>query len=147
MRRLGVALAVVLTVSPFVSGCSGDPTEDYCQAVEAHQRQLGEIAASTEPGALFDALEAYRELQEDAPPDLRDEWEDVVGRIERLRDAVEDAGIDPATYDPGELKDLSQQDRQAVTAAARALGEPTTREAMAGIEQQALDVCGTPLSQ
>jgi hypothetical protein len=140
-------LAGLLVPGLLVAGC-GEQGDDYCAEVREHQEALTEIAASGERGALFDALAIYRQLQDEAPPDLADEWSQVVGRLAALEQAVEDAGVDPATYDPQDPpEDLPQQDRTAIRGAARDLGAPETTEAMEGIEQQALDVCKTPLAQ
>ncbi|WP_107774513.1 hypothetical protein [Nocardioides sediminis] len=136
------ALALVLAI-----GCASDQ-ETYCEAVEEHRAELSDIAASGEPGAVLGALDAYRDLRDEAPRDIGDEWTQVVTRLEGLQDALDDAGVDPGSYDPRVTPDeLAAEDRKAIEAAARALGEARTVEAMAGIEQQALDVCGTPLSQ
>lgn len=144
MRRL---LAALLAAA-LLSGCGGGDDDDYCAAVEEHQAELSEIAASGDAGAIFDALPAYRDLQEAAPPDLSDEWTQVIGRLTTLQEALEDAGIDPSSYHPKEPPaDLTDEQRAAVEGAARDLGEPATVRAMTGIEQQALDVCKTPLSQ
>lgn len=136
------ALALVLA-----TGCASEQ-ETYCQAVEDHRAELSDIAASQEPGAVLGALDAYRDLRDKAPRDIGDEWTQVVTRLEGLRGALDEAGVDPASYDPAVTPDeLPAEDRKAIEAAARDLGEARTVEAMAGIEQQALDVCGTPLSQ
>lgn len=122
--------------------------DGYCATVQEHQRELSDIAASGEPGALFDTLPAYRDLQDAAPTDLRDEWSTVVNRIEALEVALEEAGVDPADYDPETTpNELPDDQRQAVETAARDLGDVGTVEAMAGIEQQALDVCKVPLTE
>ncbi len=144
MRRvLGLALAAVV-----LSGCGGDETSAYCESVKDHQRELSDIVGSNEPSAIFDALDAYRDLEEQAPRDLGDEWSQVIGRLETLESALDDAGIDPATYDPKtSLKSLPAAQRRAIEGAARDLGDEGTMSAMAGIEQQALDVCKMPLSQ
>lgn len=141
-----LALAVVVAASLLV-GCGGDATSDYCESVQEHQRELSDVAASSEPGAIFDALDAYRDLEEDAPRDLRDEWDQVIGRIGALQDALDEADVDPSTYDSKTLEDLPPAQRRAIQGAARDLGDEATVSAMAGIEQQALDVCKTPLSQ
>lgn len=131
-----------------LTGCGGDARDAYCETVAEHQAELGEIAASPSPGALFEALDHYRDLAEEAPRDLTDEWRQVIGRIESLASALEQAGVDPSTYDPEvTLDQLAADDRRVVRNAARDLGDEQTREAMRGIEQQALDVCQTPLSQ
>ena len=71
------------------------------------------LTAGTEPGAVFGAFDHHRDLADDAPPDLRDEWTQVIRRIEALEAALDEATV----------------------------------QAMAGIEQQVLDVCRTPLNQ
>lgn len=148
MRRQALLVSVVtaLVAGP-AAGCSSEQ-ETYCQAVEDHQAELSDIAASEEPGAVLGALDAYRDLRDKAPGDIGDEWSQVVTRLEALQRALDDAGVDPATYDPAVTPgSLDDDDRRAVEAAARDLGRAETVEAMSGVEQQALDVCGTPLSQ
>jgi hypothetical protein len=147
VRRLGAVVALPLLLGALTSACSSEQ-EDYCQAVEEHQAELSDIAASEQPGAVLGALDAYRDLRAHAPDDLRDEWAQVVTRLEDLQEALDAADVDPALYDPEVTpQELPDDDRQAVESAARALGEAGTIDAMGGIEQQALDVCRTPLSQ
>ena len=140
---LAVGVAVVL-----LAGCDGDQTSGYCETVKEHQVELSDIAARSERGAVFDALDAYRDLRDDAPRDLRDEWSQVIGRLDALESALDEAGVDPAAYDPkSTLTSLPPAQRTAIQGAARDLGDDATVAAMAGIEQQALDVCKMPLSQ
>jgi hypothetical protein len=143
--RPSLALALAAAV---LTGCGGDGTSDYCESVKEHQGELSDVAASSERGAIFDALDAYRDLQALAPRDLRDEWSQVVGRLEALESALDAAGVDPAAYDPeSPPASLSPAQRRAIEGAGRDLGDEATVAAMAGIEQQALDVCKMPLSQ
>ena len=59
----------------------------------------------------------------------------------------EDADVDPATYDPkSPPADLGDEDKARIDAAARELGSETTQRAFRDLEQQARDVCSTPLS-
>lgn len=128
--------------------CSGDPQDRYCGKVEDHQAALTEVAASDDAGSLLDALPIYRDLAEDAPRDVADDWEQVVDALAGLEAALDDAGVDPSTYDAEEPPaDLPDDDRQAIERAARELGSEATVAAMASVEQHALDVCGTPLSR
>lgn len=139
--------AVLAAVLGFVllAGC-GDEQESYCDAVEERQGELSEIAAEGGPGAAFDVLPIYEELADEAPSDLTDEWRLVVDRLRSLEEAFEDAGADPATYDPQDPPDgLTREDRAAISRAAAALGAAETQEAMGGIEQHARDVCKTEL--
>lgn len=146
---VGVVLATVI-LATLLTSCGGGSgvDSDYCQAVREHQTELSDVAASTEPGAVFGALDAYRDLADEAPRDLRDEWRQVITRVEGLDVALDEAGVDPAAYDPKKtLKTLPPEQRRTIEGAARDLGDTATVEAMEGIEQQALDVCKTPLSQ
>ncbi len=64
-----------------------------------------------------------------------------------LEQALDDAGVDPATYDPkNPPQDLGDDDVAAIADAADRVGSPETQRALQGLEQQALDVCQTPLS-
>lgn len=143
--RIAVALGVAAVL---LTACSDDGTGGYCETVEEHQVELSDLAASTEPGAVFELLGPYRDLRDEAPRDLRDEWSQVIRRIEALESALDEAGVDPSTYDSKTTLDsLPAAERTAIQGAARDLGDEATVAAMAGIEQQALDVCKTPLSQ
>jgi hypothetical protein len=142
-RRLLAALVLLP-----LSGCGGDATDDYCAAVEEHQAELTEIVAAGGPTALLRALEQFRDLQDRAPSDIADEWQQVVGRLSDLDDELVAAGIAPETYDrdaPPEGLDAGERAR--IEAAAKALVSPETAGALEGLQQQARDVCQTPLTR
>lgn len=142
MRHV-LALALVI---PLLAGCGSDQ-DDYCAAVEEHQEELSEIVGSGDPDALIQALDVFRDLQALAPDDISDEWQQVVGRIEALESALDDAGVDPATYDPeSPPDDLGDEQAAAIEAAATELGSGTTLRALQDLDQQARDVCKTPLT-
>lgn len=142
-RAFGLALALLVLPLP---ACANEQ-ETYCDSVQAHQQELTDIAARGGAAALFDAADVYRELAEDAPDDIRDEWSTVLGAIERLRTALDDLGIDPSAYDPETPPTgLSGADRARLQAAADGLVAPDVTAAMDAVEQQARDVCHTPLS-
>ena len=140
-----VALVLLL---PLAVGCSGDPQEGYCDAVESHQAALSDIAASDDPAALFDALDAYDDLAERAPSDIADDWAQVVDPLHHLERVLDEHDVDASTYSADEPPaDLDDDARREIEAAAREVGSEQTVTAMAAVEQHALDVCGTPLSR
>jgi len=142
-RGLPVVLALLVAV---LTGCASDQ-ERYCGAVEDRQGELSDLLASGGDAALIDALDVFRDLADEAPPDIRDEWALVNDRIATLADALAAAGVDPASYDAEEPPArLGAGDRVRIEDAARGLGARETQEALAAVEQQALDVCQTPLS-
>lgn len=144
--RAALAGVLLLATAATASSCSADPAEGYCAAVKDHQAELGELVGEGEPDALLRALPAFRELQDEAPGDVADEWQQLVGRVEALEEALRTAGVDPATYDRAQPPAGLQEDERArIDAAARELAAPATAEAVAALEQQARDVCKTPL--
>ena len=144
-RTIALGLASALTITLF-AGCS-DQKESYCGAVQDHQEELTEIVTDGGQDSLLRALEIFRDLQDRAPSDISDEWQQVVSRIETLDEALRDAGVDPATYDRKSPPDgLSDEDRARIDGAARELGSGTTIAALQALDQQARDVCQTPLT-
>ncbi len=88
---LGLTVAAPLLLG--LGGCSSDPYETYCERVEEHQAALGEAVAAGGPDALLDVLAELRDLRDAAPSDIADEWQQVVGRLEALQRALDDAGV------------------------------------------------------
>lgn len=146
-RRLAAAAVALLLGPGLLAACSGDPVEGYCAVVEDQRDPLSEVTSEGGPTALLEALPAFEELQEASPPDLRDDWDVVVGRLTALDEALARAGVDPATYDAREqAEDLAEDDRTAVESAARQLATPEMVRALEAVQQQARDVCGTSLT-
>lgn len=146
MRRVLVAALLALPLLGPLAGCGSDQ-DDYCDAVADHQQELSDIVGSGDPDALIQALGVFRDLQDQAPDDITDEWQQVVDRIEALQGALEDAGVDPKTYDRDHPPSgLSDDQAAAIDAAAKDLGSGTTLRALQDLDQQARDVCKTPLT-
>ena len=147
--RAGLAALVLVggLVGGLATGCSEDRFEAYCDEVQAQQEPLTEALAQGAQTGLLAALTPFEALQDKAPDDIADDWGIVVQRVRTLGDALDGAGVDPATYDPdAPPADLSDTDRAAIDAAAAQLLSPASRTALANVEQQARDVCGTPLN-
>jgi hypothetical protein len=148
--RVATALLVPVlaaVLGPVLAGCAGDPREEYCEAVADHQQALADIVGSGAPDALVEALGIFRDLHEQAPDDVTDEWQQVIGRIDALADALRAAGVDPATYDRDDPPaGVTAADRARIEAAAAQLGSAATVRALQDLDQQARDVCKTPLS-
>ncbi len=145
--RARVTLAVAATLlAGSLAGCGSDE-DAYCDAVTDHQQELSDIVGGGEPDALLQALDAFHDLEDKAPSDISDEWQQVVSGIEGLQKALDDAGVDPATYDRKKPPSgLSDEQRRAIDAAATRLGSAETAQALQDLDQQARDVCHTPLT-
>ncbi|MEZ0579961.1 hypothetical protein [Nocardioides sp. MH1] len=125
-----------------------DRFQDYCDTVKSLQAPIGDaLSAGGDTTGLIKALPSFRSLADKAPGDIADDWKIVVARIEDLVDALEAAGLDPQTYQRRHPpKGLAKEQRDAIDAAAVALVSATTTEAMSSVQQQARDVCKTPLA-
>ena len=140
----GSLAALLLLMTP-MAGCASE-REQYCDAVKEHQKSLTEIMSDAGPTALLEALDDFRALRAEAPRDITDEWQQVIRSIEGLEQALDDAGVDPSDFKGGKPpEDLSKEDRQAIARAADEVGSRTTEVALAGVQQEALDVCKTQL--
>ena len=142
MRRL-VLLALVV---PLLVAC-GDDKDGYCDAVSEHQEHLSEIVGSGEPDAMLQALDIFQDLADQAPSDITDEWQQVVGSVEALEQALDDADVDGATYDrDNPPSGVTAQQKKAIDNAATRVGGAETLQAIKDLDQQARDVCHTPLT-
>jgi len=144
-RPAAGSVAALLLLMTSLAGCASQK-EQYCDAVKEHQKSLTEIMSDAGPTALLEALDDFRALRAEAPSDITDEWQQVIRSIEGLQKALDDAGVDPGDFDDGKPPEgLSKEDRQAIARAADEVGSHTTEVALAGVQQQALDVCKTQL--
>jgi hypothetical protein len=140
-------LAAVLTGLTALAGCGGDPYDDYCDAVKSHRDQLTKTLDAGGPQALLEALPTFEDLRDSAPSDIEDDWSVLTKALTELNDALEAAGVDPASYDPQQPPaGLTQAERERIAAAATAVGDEQTRAALTAVDQQARDVCHAPLT-
>jgi hypothetical protein len=139
-------VAVLCLVGLLTTGCKSD-TEKYCDEVEAQQQRLTELAADRDPAKIFAVLPPYEELAAKAPDDIKSEWATVIDRYQQLRAALSDADVSASEYGGGTWrKGLSTEQVNGIVRAAAGLVDPATREALNAVQQQARDVCQTPLS-
>jgi hypothetical protein len=145
MRRAGAVTLTLTVLLLAVPGCSSRQ-ERYCDAVTGHQDELTRTLGTGKPDALLTALPVLRDLRDKAPADLGDEWGLLTDRIGALAHALDTAGVDPAAYDGKHPPaDVTPAQRTAIERAARDLGAQDAQQAWRDVQQQARDVCGTPL--
>ncbi|NYG57429.1 hypothetical protein BJ980_000352 [Nocardioides daedukensis] len=147
MRSLALALVLVL-VTGVASACSeseDDRREAYCEQVKKDSAELTRITDEGGQSAFVTALPILDGLAEKSPSDLKDEWQALTNALHGLDDALKETGLEPADVD-GELPDgLSAAERRTVIGAASVLASDEVLAATEGIEQHALDICGTAL--
>ena len=139
MRRRRVLAALAAAVLLPLTGCGGG---GYCSDLKEHRKEIAEMTASGSPSALLDGLPMLRDLAEDSPDDLADEWQTLVRALDGLDDAIREAGVEPADFQDGKPPaGLSASDQKAIADAAGQIGADEVVQATSGIEQQARDVC------
>ena len=137
-------MAAAVLVLPLLAGCSDG--QSYCDAVQAHQSELGTIVSDGGRAALISALPAFEDLAAKAPSDVTADWKLLVARVTALKTALDHAGVDPASYDPrNPPPGLSAEDRDAIRRAAARLAASDTQQALTNVQQEVLDVCHTPV--
>ena len=140
------ALTVALMLAGLMTGLTACG-QDYCDSVADHQAELTDLTASGSAAALLSALPVFQDLADGAPVDIADEWRTFLDPLEGLDAALRDADVDPATYDDKFLPaGLNDEQRQRIEDAAVVLADPAVVAAFDGVQQQAKDVCHTPLS-
>ncbi|KAA1415293.1 hypothetical protein F0U44_21620 [Nocardioides humilatus] len=154
----GVVVVAVAATTLGLAGCGGkdddDPYaiperfQDYCDEVTSLQAAIGDaLSTGGDTTGLIKALPSFKILAAEAPGDISEDWDLVIERIEDLVDALDGAGIDPETYDRKHPpQGLTEAQRGTIDAAALALVSTATSQAMSSVQQQARDVCKTPLA-
>ena len=144
MTRARVTLASTVLVLPLLAGCSAG--QSYCDAVKAHQSELGTIVSEGGRAALISALPAFEDLAATAPSDVTADWKLLVARVTALKTALDRAGVDPSSYDPQHPPPgLSAEERGLIRQAAARLAASDTQQALTNVQQEVLDVCHTPV--
>ncbi len=135
-------LAALLALLLGLSGCGGNSIEDYCAELSANRTALADMIDSESPAALLDNLPLLRDLAEQSPEDLADEWRVFVGALDDLDNALDDAGVRAEDVGDGTFPaDVDAAERERIVAAANEIRGDDVVAAAAGIEQQGRDVC------
>ena len=87
------------------------------------KQTLTELAESGDGDVLEETLVVLRDLRDEAPSDIEDEWSTLVFALEGLVDAFEEAGTTPGEYDSTSPPEgVSDAEAQKLEAAAAELG-------------------------
>lgn len=144
-RTTAAALCSLLVLS--VGACSSE-TEEYCGTLADNEQTLTDLAKRSggKGDVLGPTLEVWRELHDDAPADIEDEWSTLVFALEGLVDAFRGAGTDPGAFDPADPPEgVTKKEADRVRDAAAELVSDRVSQAGKAVEQHARDVCDTDL--
>lgn len=139
-RRAAAALAAVLVLVS--AGCGGDPQESYCDALKSEQKAFSEMQEDTSGLGLLHHRSLLHRLADEAPDDLQDEWQTLLGALDAFAETLDEIGVEPDDFAHGQPPaGLSEADRTRIANAASELSAEDVVVAADGIEQHAKDVC------
>lgn len=121
MKKLvGLAATAVLSAG-VLTGCGG--SGDYCSSLEEAVDEFDTLDDGD--FAQFDeALETFRGLADEAPSEVEDQWDSLVGAIDELETAFDDAGVSFEDLDGLESGDLPEGvDQEALMEALGSVGD------------------------
>lgn len=149
MSRLLAPLLAASLAAGTVVACQSQQ-EAYCESLRAERQtfvQLGREVRQGRDGVIADGIDVFERLREDAPDDLRDEWDTFLRAWRGLASTLDRAGASESVFRRGEQpKGVSDDEYAAIQDAAAQLVDARVLEAASGIEQHARDVCKVDLS-
>jgi hypothetical protein len=152
LSRLATPACAVALLAGLLVGCGGDDDGAdgaYCSTLKEERAELTRLAdRAGDPGTdvLTPTLEALGRLRAASPSDLRDEWDTLYYAWDAMVDAVEEAGVEPGDYRPGQTPDgVSAADARRLGEVAAELSSTRVVDASRGLEDQARQVCGVEL--
>ncbi|TCI99856.1 hypothetical protein [Aeromicrobium sp. IC_218] len=141
MKTLKTAAAVLLA-SVVLTACGGSDTGAYCDRLEKAEDDFSSLG---QDGNMSDAFDTFRELRDEAPDAVKDDWKTLAGAIDDMEKAYEDAGIDLDEVDQLDASKLSQDQIKKLTEATSKLSSEDYTEASNNISEHAKSECDIDL--
>jgi hypothetical protein len=149
VKQKVVLVAVATLMSGMLTACGGGgEAAAYCDSLEEAEQEFGTLE-SGDFASLDEALDKLHELADEAPDDVKDDWETVDGALTDMEQAFEDAGLELADLEGitnGEIPE--GVDVEKLTTLTQELGQITSGDfeaAANNIEKHAKDECDVDL--
>lgn len=122
-------------------------TGDYCADLKSARDTFSALEDDDAGlGAFDEAIGTLRQLGEEAPGDIADDWQVLIGGLDTFQGALADAGLTLQDLaDPQALQDLDPQALQDLTQQLESLDSKQFDQAADAIAQQAKADCGFDL--
>jgi hypothetical protein len=146
-RYLGLSAGMVMAAGT-LTGCGGG-TEEYCNSLEDATSQFDSLEGGS-PEDFGDAVATFRELGDDAPDEVSEDWEVLNKTFDDMEAALEDAGLsfdDLGTLTSGELPEgVDPADVESLSATFEEMNSDAVQQAGDDIEAHAQEECDIDLS-
>ena len=162
MRRTALITAGLLLGAGLLGGCGGGDDGgskasggDYCDTLKEAQKNIKSFTAedATPDFSKFqDFLDTAKELADEAPSKIKDDWDTMLGAMNDLTSALKDAGLTIEDFgkatSSGQLPDGVDQTKLAeLSTKLQSLDSTEIQKAGDAINKQAKDDCGVDLDK
>lgn len=145
LRRRGASAGLLLAAA-LLTGCGGGDSSAYCDAVASAQDSLGGIDETTDFADLERAIGELRDLADQAPTEVEDDWAVLTGALTDLTDALDRAGVtfdDLGSLAEGQMPENLDLDKLTQLGEdLQGLGAAEVQEASNAITRHAEEECG-----
>lgn len=146
-KALGLAAAAVMSAGA-LSGCGG--SGDYCSSLEDTVEEF----ESFDEGDVeqFDgAIESFRDLGDQAPSEIEEEWDTFTGGFDSVESALDDVGADFGDLQgiqTGEIPEgVDEEELMGALESIQELDSQEFQDASDAIEEHAESECDVSLSE
>jgi hypothetical protein len=151
VKHKAVLVAVATLMSGMLTACGGGgDTGAYCDSLRDAKEDFGSLE-SGDVGNFDQAFDKLHELADDAPDDVKGDWETLDGAVSDMEKALEEAGIELADLEKmanGEMPEGVDMEKLAtLTDDLGAITSGEVEEADNNIEKHAKDECDVDLSE
>lgn len=148
ITKKAVGLAALALSASLVTGC-GNSTDAYCNDLEATVDELGSLTG-TDADSMEKAFDAISALADDAPDEVKDEWQILDEQMEAIDDALDEAGLefsDLGQLSTGQLPEgVTEEQLTELGEKLQNLSGDEVQEAADTISEHAKDECDVDLN-
>ncbi len=144
-KLLGLATAAVASAG-VLTGCGG--SDEYCNTLEETVQQFEAFDEGDVEG-FDEAIETFRELGDQAPSEVEEEWETLTSAFDEAESALEDAGAsfeDLGDIQAGQIPEgVDEEELMEALSSFEELSAEEYTEASDAIEEHAESECDVTL--
>lgn len=147
MKRLTSILAATVLGASLLTGCSGG-SDAYCDTLKDAQKDFEDFEAA-DFSNFDDFTDRISQLADEAPDEVKDDWEVFEKAFQDFVDALDEVGLEPSDMEAlanGEIPDdIDPEALSGVMEEAQAIGGEEFEKASEAIEKHAKDECNVEL--
>jgi len=147
--KMSLALAGAALVGATLAGCGGSDSSSYCKDLKTAKATFSNVGSGG-AAQIEKAFATFHDLADEAPSDIKDEWKQLDGAIEKVEKALDDAGVklsDLSGLKTGQVpKGVDVKKLRSALTELSNLNGSSVKDASTAIEKHAKDVCKVDLN-